>query len=185
MKRLAIKKLIVISQSESRSLEVPFENGLNIILGGNKTGKSSIIKSIFTTLGCECKRIETDWKKLISAYLLFFKYGEKQFCVVRQGKKFQIFENNEDSYSCIIETEIFHEYSNCLMDILEINVGFSIFKIVCTYLIIMEFISIIENLGKMNPNVFPKKISKFFEKIRKRIQKRCIIIFKMKEELKI
>ena len=104
MKRLAIKKLIVISQSESRSLEVPFENGLNIILGGNKTGKSSIIKSIFTTLGCECKRIETDWKKLISAYLLFFKYGEKQFCVVRQGKKFQIFENNEDSYSCIIET---------------------------------------------------------------------------------
>lgn len=33
------KKLIVISQSESRSLEVPFENGLNIILGGNKTGK--------------------------------------------------------------------------------------------------------------------------------------------------
>ena len=94
MKRLAIKKLIVISQSESRSLEVPFENGLNIILGGNKTGKSSIIKSIFTTLGCECKRIETDWKKLISAYLLFFKYGEKQFCVVRQGKKFQIFENN-------------------------------------------------------------------------------------------
>lgn len=121
MKRLAIKKLIVISQSESRSLEIPFENGLNIILGGNKTGKSSIIKSIFTTLGCECKRIETDWKKLISAYLLFFKYGEKHFCVVRQGKKFQIFENNEDSYSCIIETEAFHEYSNCLMDILEIK----------------------------------------------------------------
>ena len=64
MKRLTIKKLIVISQSESRSLEVPFENGLNIILGGNKTGKSSIIKSIFTTLGCECKRIEADWKNL-------------------------------------------------------------------------------------------------------------------------
>lgn len=29
MKRLTIKKLIVISQSESRSLEVPFEDGLN------------------------------------------------------------------------------------------------------------------------------------------------------------
>lgn len=94
MKRLTIKKLIVISQSESRSLEVPFENGLNIILGGNKTGKSSIIKSIFTTLGCECKRIESGWKKLISAYLLFFKYGEKSYCIVRQGKKFQIFECN-------------------------------------------------------------------------------------------
>ena len=40
MKRLTIKKLIVISQSESRSLVIPFKNGLNIILGGNKTGKS-------------------------------------------------------------------------------------------------------------------------------------------------
>lgn len=143
MKRLAIKKLIVISQSESRSLEVPFENGLNIILGGNKTGKSSIIKSIFTTLGCECKRIETDWKKLISAYLLFFKYGEKQFCVVRQGKKFQIFENNEDSYSCIIETETFHEYSNCLMDILEI-------KMPC---ISRDFVQIIDRTGSETPRL--------------------------------
>lgn len=121
MKRLTIKKLIVISQSESRSLEVPFKEGLNIIWGGNKTGKSSIIKSIFTTLGCECKRIENDWKKLISAYLLFFKYGEKQFCIVRQGKKFQIFEHSGDTYSCVIETEAFHEYSNCLMKILEIK----------------------------------------------------------------
>lgn len=121
MKRLTIKKLIVISQSESRSLEVPFENGLNIILGGNKTGKSSIIKSIFTTLGCECKSIEADWKKLISSYLLFFNYGVKQFCIVRQGKKFQIFEYSGDAYSCVIETEEFHEYSNCLMDILDIN----------------------------------------------------------------
>ena len=121
MKRLTIKKLIVISQSESRSLEVPFENGLNIILGGNKTGKSSIIKSIFTTLGCECKRIESDWKKLISTYLLFFEYGEKNYCIVRQGKKFQIFESNRDDYSCIIETDAFHEYSNCLMDIFGIR----------------------------------------------------------------
>lgn len=64
---------------------------------------------------------------------------------------------------------IFSAYAEHAMDMLNINVGFSIFKIVCAYLIIMECISIIENLGKMNPNVFPKKISKFFEKIRKEI----------------
>ncbi len=121
MKRLTIKKLIVISQSESRSLEVPFEEGLNIILGGNKTGKSSIIKSIFTAFGCECKRVEADWKNLISSYLLFFKYGEKYFCIVRQEKKFQIFEIMGNDYDCIIETETFHEYSNCLMNIFEVK----------------------------------------------------------------
>ncbi len=121
MERLTLSKLIVISQSESRSLEVPFGEGLNIILGGNKTGKSSIIKSIFTTLGCECKKVEADWKKIISAYMLFFKYGEKKFCIVRQGNKFQIFEYNGNAYFCLIETESFHEYSNCLMDVLKIK----------------------------------------------------------------
>lgn len=64
---------------------------------------------------------------------------------------------------------IFSAYAEYSMDMLDINVGFSIFKIVCAYLIVMECISIIENLGKMNPNVLPQKISKFFEKIRKEI----------------
>lgn len=64
---------------------------------------------------------------------------------------------------------IFSAYADYSMRMINVNVGFSIFRVVCTYLIIMESISIIENLGKMNPNVFPKKISKFFEKIRKEI----------------
>lgn len=121
MERLLIKKLIVISQSESRSLEIPFENGLNIILGGNKTGKSSIIKSIFTTFGCECTKIETEWKNIISSYLLFFEYGDKSYCIVRQGKKFQIFENIINDYLCIINTNVFQEYSDCLMKILDVK----------------------------------------------------------------
>ena len=108
MKRLIIKKLIVISQSESRSLEVPFSKGLNIILGGNKTGKSSIIKSIFYTFGCELKRIEKDWKELISSYLIFFQYGKNQYVIIRQGKKFQIFDQSKGEYLCIIESDEFH-----------------------------------------------------------------------------
>lgn len=121
MKRLIIRKLIVISQSESRSLEVPFNVGLNLILGGNKTGKSSIIKSIFHTFGCDCKKVEKEWKSLISSYLVYFQYGERNFCVKREGKRFQIFEIKQEKYYCVIETEAFHEYSNCLMDIFEIN----------------------------------------------------------------
>lgn len=121
MKRLILKKLIVISQSESRSLEVSFEKGLNIILGNNKTGKSSIIKSIFFTLGCELKKAESDWKKLISTYLLFWDYGNRSFCVCREGKHFRIFELQDDKFVEIINTFKFSTYSNCLMDILEIN----------------------------------------------------------------
>lgn len=121
MRKLLITKLIVISQNEARSLEVPFTSGLNIIYGGNKTGKSSIIKSIFTTLGCECKQVEKEWKDLISTYILYFQYAEQHYCVVRENKKFQIFEQVDEKYNCIIETEHFHEYSNKLMEIFDVN----------------------------------------------------------------
>ena len=73
MKRLLLKKLIVISRSEQSSLEVPFKKGLNIIFGGNKTGKSSLIKSIFTALGCDCSKIEKDWKNMISTYKKYYE----------------------------------------------------------------------------------------------------------------
>lgn len=121
MKRLMIEKLIVISQSEAKSLEVSFYEGLNLILGGNKTGKSSIIKSIFYTFGCQCRSIEKEWKDLISSYLLYFRYGKNQYCIVRQDKQFQIFNIINEQYNCIIETSFFHEYSNCLMSIFEIK----------------------------------------------------------------
>lgn len=120
MKRLLLKKLIVISQSESKSLEVPFSAGLNIILGENKTGKSSLIKSIFTAFGCECKKNETDWKKLISTYIIYFQYGEQNYCVKRENTRFQIFHLDHE-INCIIDTDAFHEYSNCLMEIFGVN----------------------------------------------------------------
>lgn len=122
MKRLTLKKLIVISQSESRSLEIPFSAGLNIILGGNKTGKSSIIKSIFTTLGCECPKVEADWKKLISEYILFFSSNEDDFCIQRMKDRYTLYSVDKDGiYSCIIDTSHFPEYSNALMDVLQVN----------------------------------------------------------------
>lgn len=89
MKRLTIKKLIVISQSESRSLEIPFENGLNIILGGNKTGKSSIIKRIFTSFGCECKRIEADWKNLFLIIYCSLNLKRNNFVLFVKEKNFR------------------------------------------------------------------------------------------------
>lgn len=121
MKRLLLKRLIVISRSEQSSLEVPFKKGLNIILGGNKTGKSSLIKSIFTALGCDCSKIEKDWKNLISTYLLYFEYGDEQYCVLRCGKEFGIMKEEKNNYTCVINTEKFQLFCDKLMEIFEVN----------------------------------------------------------------
>lgn len=121
MKRLIIKKLIVISQNEAKSLEVPFSTGLNIILGGNKTGKSSIIKSIFTSFGCTCPKIESDWKTLISTYILYFFADNELYCIKRMGDRFSIYSvDQSDKHTCVIDTPHFHEYSSALMNILHV-----------------------------------------------------------------
>jgi len=121
MKRLFIKKIIVISDIEKSSRELNFKRGLNIIIGDNKTGKSSLIKSIFFALGCET-RIESDWKKLISTYILFFEYGEQEFCIVRQNGFYKIYSSNtNETFLLIKETKNFHEYSECLMNILDVT----------------------------------------------------------------
>lgn len=121
MERLTITKLIVISQNESSSLEIPFGGGLNIICGGNKTGKSSIIKSVFTAFGCECRHVEDEWKALISSFLVFFQYGNNSYCILREKNEFNIFHDKESGFVCLFNSTHYHEYSNALMAILKIN----------------------------------------------------------------
>lgn len=124
MKRLLLKKIIVISQIEKKSREVKFSKGLNIIIGKNKTGKSSLIKSIFHTLGCRVK-FEDDWKKLIDTYILFFAYGENDYCILRAGESFSIIEIHNEKYNLLLSTNHYHEYSNYLMtNIFQIELEF-------------------------------------------------------------
>lgn len=122
MKRLLLKKLIVVSDGEQASKEVNFTDGLNLIIGENKTGKSSIIKSIFYAFGCEVK-LESDWKKLIDKYLIYFCYGKKDYCILRKGKNFKICSvNDKGAHTLMFESDHFHEYSKALMDILGVIV---------------------------------------------------------------
>lgn len=109
MERFQLQKLIVISEKEQKSKEILFKAGLNIILGKNKTGKSSLIKSIFYTLGCEVK-MEPSWKNTIDWYLLEFVYGEKAFQLIRHDKRFVLTEIIDKNSFVLIDTTSFHEF---------------------------------------------------------------------------
>ncbi|MCM3359541.1 hypothetical protein [Psychrobacillus sp. MER TA 171] len=120
MNRFIIQKLIVISEKEKKSREIDFKTGMNIIIGKNKTGKSSIIKSIFYTLGCEVK-MEPSWKNNIDWFLLEFKYGDRKFEIIRHGKRFLIVELE----SILIDTSSFHEFCDYLtIEIFNIDIPF-------------------------------------------------------------
>ncbi|MFD2672957.1 hypothetical protein [Marinicrinis sediminis] len=120
MKRLLIKKLIVISDVEESSREISFDKGLNLIIGENKTGKSSLIKSIFHSFGCEMF-FEDEWKKLIQKYMLYFDLGDKNYCIIREKKFFKIIRIRESSPLVLMETEYFHVFCGALMQEFEVS----------------------------------------------------------------
>lgn len=44
--------------------------------------------------------------------------------------------------------------------------GFDVVMIVCSYIFIMECVSIIENIGQLNDKAIPEKLRSLFEKLR-------------------
>lgn len=78
------------SENESRYLE--FSDGLNIITGDSKTGKSAVIEIIdyclFASRSTIPKGIITDWTEL---YCIVFKVQEKNLVIARQSNSLKMY----------------------------------------------------------------------------------------------
>ena len=120
MKKLILNRLLILSHSLSKSIDIPFSNGLNIIVGANKTGKSSLIKTAFDCFGCKTK-FEGDWIEIVSAAALIFSYGTTQYCIVKRADIRDLFILNED-WNCIVSTSDFSEFNSELMKQMEIRI---------------------------------------------------------------
>lgn len=48
---------------------------------------------------------------------------------------------------------------------IDLGLKIPIAEMICTYIILMEIGSIIENLGKINPEIVPSKLQKYFSKL--------------------
>lgn len=79
---LNFEKLVVMSQTENKGFEIEFKDGMNLIIGGNKSGKSCIAKSIMYTLGCDVV-FEQEWIDLKNIYLLFFSLNGEKYSLSR------------------------------------------------------------------------------------------------------
>lgn len=120
-KQLIIKKIIIISKTENSSIEVPLGSGLNIILGMNKTGKSSLIKTIFYSFGCEVK-FDADWEKLNKRSLVIFSIGNENYLIERKDKIYFLFKlTNDFDYLEFLGTFSFSEFSAKFLELFNIS----------------------------------------------------------------
>lgn len=89
--QLLIKQLTILSIPEKSAKTVTFHPQRNVITGENDVGKSSIIKSIYHTLGADV-RFDDVWEKADAVSLLTFSYSNKDYIILRSRDHFGLFD---------------------------------------------------------------------------------------------
>ena len=71
MKSLRFKKLWLVSEASRAARSIEFNPKMTLLVGKNHTGKSTLVKHIFKTLGCETKGKSDRWDRLARSVLRF------------------------------------------------------------------------------------------------------------------
>ena len=72
MKSLKFRRLVLVSDTIKSANQFVFQKRFNLVTGKkNSTGRSSLLKSLFWTLGCE-PEFDENWKALDCKALLEF-----------------------------------------------------------------------------------------------------------------
>lgn len=104
-KQLLLKQLTILSIPEKSAKTVTFHPQRNLITGENDVGKSSIVKSIYHSLGADV-HFDNVWKKADAISLLTFSYSNKDYMVLRSRDHFGLFDiqgNLIQSFDSIIK----------------------------------------------------------------------------------
>ncbi|CAM4277886.1 hypothetical protein [Zobellia nedashkovskayae] len=87
MKRLILEELMILSLREKKAKKIKFDPKTTIIKGTNQVGKSSLIKSIYYTLGATAGMVHPNWIKAEPISLVKIKVDDKRLSVLRFDKK--------------------------------------------------------------------------------------------------
>jgi Chromosome segregation ATPases len=117
MKRLVFEEIQILSYREKKAIKIPFNPKRTILKGSNQVGKSSLIKSIYYTLGATPSVFNENWTNAEPITYLKFSVGEIKLSVLRYDKKrFLVV----DEYGTIIPHS-FKTLSNYLNEIFDFN----------------------------------------------------------------
>lgn len=116
MSKLVFKELYIFSIHEKRAKKIDFVDGVNIISSnkenGSKKGKSTLMKSLYHSLGADCKfskKFDADEK----VFILQFYIDGKLYIIYRAGRLFKLFNQNDD---LLVYTNNRHELAKQLKE---------------------------------------------------------------------
>lgn len=93
MRDLRFHEIVMASQVERAARIVAFNENATIIRGPNDTGKSSIVKAIYGTLGAEAHNVHPRWKAAKVTTSLRFSLDGISYRMLRIGSRFVLFDS--------------------------------------------------------------------------------------------
>lgn len=118
-----IKEFSIISPSENKSFNMVFKDGINLIIGEKDSGKSSLVRAMLYTLGCDVKGFDFKSKMPDNIYIIDFTIDSDNYILVRRSLKkgkgknfFKIIKNNS-RIKKFYDTKSFKNYLNEIMNI--------------------------------------------------------------------
>jgi len=99
MKKLVFKEIMILSFPEKKAIKLNFNPKKTIVRGKNQVGKSSLVKSIYYTLGAIPAVINSNWLKAEPITYLKMSLDGDEFAVLRYDKKRYVTVDEEQNIS--------------------------------------------------------------------------------------
>lgn len=115
MKSLRFKKLWLVSEASRAARSIEFNPKVTLLVGKNHTGKSTLVKHIFKTLGCETKGKSDRWDSLAIS-VLGFELDGIDYVVYRRANVFAL--KNESTGTIKVTTK-YSEWSDMLANLFD------------------------------------------------------------------
>lgn len=89
MTRLRFKKLWLVSETARAARRIDFHQNRTLLVGRNHTGKSTVVKHLFRTLGCQTKGTSDRWDSLAIS-VLEFELDGKPYTTYRKANVYAL-----------------------------------------------------------------------------------------------
>lgn len=93
MKKFILQEILLLSTTERRAKKVSFDPKRTIVFGKNETGKSSLLKSIYSTFGAAPAKQNSKWKGLDPISFVKFEVDGISYAILKDGKYYAVFDS--------------------------------------------------------------------------------------------
>ena len=117
---LVFEEVLILSKAEKAARRETFNPAINLLIGENDVGKSTLIKSLYHALGADVPGLQNAvWKRARPIYCVRISFAGKKYRIIRDEKYFGVFDAEDNlvgKYSGISGVSGVAQFINSLLN---------------------------------------------------------------------